>query len=78
MLKRKAGRNPSTLKPGTIFETRIIKRAFITKVNRPRVNIFIGRVRISITGLRKAFIIPNISATTKAVVRVSTLTPGRI
>ena len=64
--------NPSTVNPGTMLLTKIINIAFKTKVKRPRVKMFIGRVKISKIGFKKALIIPKIRATTKAVVKSKT------
>lgn len=74
----KAGVKPSTLKPGTILSTSISKAALITNVKRPRVRMFIGRVRMIRMGLMMALIIPKTKATRSAVVNVSTLKPGTI
>lgn len=72
MPKTIAHKNPSTLKPGTILAVSIIKRAFITKVNKPKVINVIGRVKIRRIGLITAFIIPNTRAVTSAAVKLVT------
>lgn len=48
----------------------------MTNVNRPRVRILMGRVRIKIIGFMSAFMIPRPMATIKAVVKVLTWKPG--
>lgn len=64
----KAGTNPSMVKPDTKRATKSSSSAFITKVNKPRVKIFMGKVSIMIIGLIRVFIIPRIMATISAVV----------
>ena len=54
----------------------IIKTASITNTNNPRVNIVTGKDKITKTGLIKAFIAPNTTANTKAVIKLSTTTPA--
>ena len=71
-----AHKNPSTLNPGTKFAVKIITKAFITKVNNPKVRILIGRVNIKRIGFTKALITPNTTAATKAAVKLETVTPG--
>lgn len=70
--------NPLTAKPGTKLLARIIRKALITKVKRPKVKIVKGRVKKISIGFRIAFIIPRTTATTIAVKKLSTDTPGRI
>ena len=53
-----------------------IKKPLINKVNKPKVNIFIGRVKKIINGFIKIFIIPKTTETTIAVKKLSTWTPG--
>lgn len=77
-LKRRAEKNPSTLNPGTILLTKSINTAFITKVKSPKVRIFRGRVKSSKIGLINMLIAPRTTATMRAVINPSTLTPGRI
>lgn len=55
----------------------MIKRAFITRVNKPKVIKVIGKVKIKSIGLITAFIIPKTSAVAKAAVKLVTCTPGR-
>jgi len=71
-----AGVKPWTAKPGTILATKRIKNPLITKVNNPKVRMLMGSVRIKSIGLMKALIIPNASATIKAVKNVFTSKPG--
>jgi len=73
----KAGTKPTTSKPGTIKAVALIKKALITKVKSPRVRIFIGNVKITITGFMNALMIPKTSATIRAVTKELTLNPGR-
>ena len=70
-----AVQKPETLKSGTIFAVSIIRPAFITRENNPRVRIFNGRVNRKIIGLINIFIIPSTTARTRAARRV-TVTPG--
>ena len=72
MLNIRAHQNPSTLKPGTRFAARIITNALITKVNKPKVRMLIGSVRIRRMGLRTAFIIPKTTAATRAETKLVT------
>ncbi len=74
--KTNAHKKPSTTNPGTNLLTRSIRSAFITKVKSPKVRIFIGKVKIKRMGFKKAFIMPNTKATTKATVKFVTCTPG--
>jgi hypothetical protein len=78
MLKIRAGINPLTLKPGTIEEAIRIRIVLMTKVNKPRVRIFIGRVRMIRMGLRIALRMPKTTETIMAIQKDSTLTPGVI
>jgi len=68
--------NPSTLKPGTKLLVIRSKIAFMTKVNKPKVKIFIGNVKITNIGLRKIVSIPHKTATTKSVGHPLIVTPG--
>ena len=70
-----AVQNPATSNPGTIFEAKIINRAFMTSEKRPRVSMVIGRVINLTTGLIKIFIIPKTTAKTTALGSV-TVAPG--
>lgn len=59
--------NPSTENPGTIREARSIRSALIIRVNKPKVRIVIGKVKIIKTGFNKIFNKPNTTAKTTAV-----------
>ena len=72
MLKIKAQRNPSTVKPETKFETNKIITALITKVKRPKVKRLIGKVKIKRIGFNTAFIIPRTNAAINAEVKLAT------
>jgi hypothetical protein len=77
-LKNKAHQNPSTEKPGIIFAAINIRMAFIASRNNPRVKIVIGIVRKMRMGLIVKFNRVKNAATTKAVKKSCTATPGRI
>lgn len=70
-----AVQNPATSNPATIFDAKIINRAFITSEKRPRVSIVIGKAMSLTTGLIKIFIIPKTTAKTTALKSV-TVAPG--
>jgi len=72
----KAALKLCTLKPVTAFDASKIIKVLMTKVNKPRVKIFKGRVKRSRTGLMKAFKKPKIKETITAVKNPSTLTCG--
>jgi hypothetical protein len=72
---QKAVQKPATLKPGTIFEARMMNRAFITSEKIPRVRMVTGRAISLTTGLIKIFIIPKTTARTTAPKSV-TVAPG--
>jgi len=55
-----------TSNPGTKYAISITSNALITKINKPRVRIVIGKVRITSTGLIIALAIPNASAVNNA------------
>lgn len=69
ILKRRAHQNPSTLNPGTRFAAKRIINALITNVNKPKVKMLIGSVRIRRIGFKTALIIPSTTATTSAVTK---------
>jgi branched-chain amino acid aminotransferase len=71
-----AHKNPSTWKPGTTLLTNKTNSALMTKVNKPKVKILIGKVRSIKIGFNTAFTIPKATATTTAVQKFSTVTPG--
>lgn len=66
----------ATKKPLTIVDANQNIRAFITKVNNPRVKILIGKVRINISGLTTAFISPKIAEVSNAGQKPEKLMPG--
>ena len=72
ILNIRAHQNPSTLNPGTRFAASKITTALITNVNKPKVIIFIGRVRIRSMGLINALMIPKTTAATRAVTKLVT------
>lgn len=74
---QKAGQNPVTEKPFTTEATNQNNKALITKVNKPRVKILTGKVKITNTGLIKAFTNPNTKAVIKAAYQPETSTPGK-
>jgi len=63
---QKAVQNPATLKPGTIFDARIINSALITKEKSPKVMTVSGNVIIFTRGLINMLIIPKTTARTRA------------
>ena len=65
-----------TIKPGTIQPASSTIRAFIKKVNKPRVTIFKGRVRSRINGLTNKFKIPKTIATTIATQKLGNVIPA--
>lgn len=71
-----AGKKPDTENPGTIFATSQNISAFITKVNKPKVRILIGKVKIINTGLIKIFTRPITSADQRAAANPEKLIPG--
>jgi hypothetical protein len=71
-----AGQNPYTSKPEMTPETILSKNAFIRKVNRPRLRIFIGSVRMRAMGRKKAFNMPRIAAADKAEKKPLTCIPS--
>lgn len=66
----KAQKKPLTIKPGTKLLTKRINKAFMIKVKRPNVSMFMGRVSNMSIGFKNAFIIPKTKAATKAVVKL--------
>jgi hypothetical protein len=61
-----AVQNPWTSKPGMTPDTILSIRAFITKVKRPKVRIFMGSVKRITIGRKKALSTPNMAAAKKA------------
>lgn len=74
---KKAGQKPPTSNPGTSQLASIIIKALITKVNKPRVKILIGKVIKISNGFITIFMMPKTTATIKAVQNESTVTHGR-
>ncbi len=74
-LKSIAVINPSTINPGTIFETRIIRNPLMINVNKPKVNILNGNVKIIRIGFINVFTIPSTTETIMAVKKESICTP---
>lgn len=77
-LKNRADQKPLTAKPGETLSASNIRSAFITKVNNPSVNRFIGRVRSNKTGRISTLIRPSTRASSKAAPKPEMVTPGRI
>lgn len=75
-LNIKAIQKLETLNPGKIKETSQTIKALITKVNNPRVKMFIGSVKSIKIGLIIAFTTPKTRAAIKADQNPFTLTPG--
>jgi hypothetical protein len=61
-----ADQKPKTSKPGMTPEAIFSMKALIKKVNRPRVKILIGRVKMMTIGLKNAFSMPKMAAAKKA------------
>ena len=76
MLKTKATQKPLTTKPLITDEANKISIALITKVNKPKVKILIGRVIKIKIGLIKTLIIAKNKASHKADQKPATTTPG--
>ena len=53
-----------------------MRKALITKVNKPSVNRLIGKVSSTRIGFKIAFITPSTNAVQRAVVNAETCTPG--
>lgn len=71
-----AAQKPVTAKPGTILATSKNISALITKVNKPKVRMLIGKVKIINTGLIKIFTRPIASADHMAAANPEKLIPG--
>jgi hypothetical protein len=72
-----AHQKPATPNPGTMYEESMMSRAFMTKVNKPRVKTFIGSVSRTIIGFMKALIAPSTTARISATKKPSIFTPGK-
>lgn len=71
-----AATKPDTANPGTIFPMSQNKRAFITKVNNPKVSRLIGSVKSNNRGFIVIFTIPISNAAHNAGIKPARLTPG--
>lgn len=69
--KTNAVKKVSTLKPGTSMLVKYISSVLITNVNKPNVKTVIGRVSNTKRGRISVFKIPNTTATTIAVRKLS-------
>jgi hypothetical protein len=69
---KRAGQNPTISSPGTIPDAIFKRIALITRVNSPKVRIFMGRVRSIKIGLKKRFKNPRIPPAKRAEKRLST------
>ena len=74
---KNAGQNPATANPFTTVATNQNNKALITKVNKPKVKIFTGKVKNTNIGFNKAFNKPNNKAVIKAVYQPETEIPGK-
>ena len=57
-----AGKSPTMSKPATTVDTVFSIRPLMTKVNKPKVNTFNGKVRINNTGRMTALMMPKMMA----------------
>jgi hypothetical protein len=71
-----ADQNPATSNLGITPEAIMSNIAFITKVKKPSVNMFMGRVMINKNGLRKAFSTPSMAAAKNAEKKPLTCIPS--
>jgi hypothetical protein len=76
-LNNKAHQIESTLKPVTSLPANTIISAFTIKRKSPKVIMVMGNVRMIRMGFTKKLSRESISATSKAVVNLSTETPGK-
>lgn len=76
MLNRTATQKPVMLNPAKRAETNQIIRPFIIKVNKPRVNRFIGNVKTTKIGLIIALTTPRTKEAITAAQKLSILAPG--
>ena len=76
MLNSMATQKPLTEKPSITDDANKISKALITKVNKPRVRMLIGKVIKIKIGLTKTLIIPKNKANHKADQKPATTTPG--
>ena len=78
MLNSIAHQKPSTVNPLIILDANKINKALITKVNKPRVKIFIGKVKMITIGFRITLITASKAAIHKAAQKLATVIPGRM
>jgi len=71
-----ADQNPYTSKPDITPEAILSIKAFITKVKRPRLSRFMGRVKMMTMGRKKALSIPSMAAAKKAEKKLLTRIPS--
>jgi hypothetical protein len=71
-----ADQNPYTSKPEITPDAILSSKALMIKVNRPRVIILMGSVRIINIGRKKAFKIPRMAAAKKALKKPFTCMPS--
>ncbi len=76
--KMSAHQKPSTSNPGTSAAVNMMIRALITSRNMPKVRMVRGMVRMIKMGFRNVLSSDNTTATSAAVRKPSTATPGRI
>ncbi len=76
MLNTSAQSIPSTINPGTKVATITTIKALITKLNNPKVRILIGNVKNTTNGFMNVLTTARTIATTNAVTKPSTFTPG--
>ena len=76
ILKPSAVKKPLTSKPFMIDEASKISKPLMTKVNKPRVRILIGSVKIIKIGLITILIMPKNTASHSAAQSPLMLTPG--
>ena len=76
MLNSMAIQKPPTEKPSITDDASKISKALMTKVNKPKVKMLIGRVIKIKIGLTKTLIIPKNKASHKAAQNPATTTPG--
>ncbi len=67
---------PSTENPFITDESNKINKALITKVNKPKVKMFMGKVISINIGLSRILTMPKNNASQSAVQKPATVTPG--
>lgn len=76
MLKIIAMPRPEILNPGIKAAAKSTIEALMIKVNKPKVKILIGKVKIRMIGRITALTAPNMSAANKAMPKFRTSAPG--